>query len=972
MLVTGEGGPALVRALLMEGIDAQGLGTGPGTENSPAAPERFQSGSLTVLPFPDAAFDTVVSLGLVPDDAPALAECCRVTRSAVLVATRSGDRGWWETQAFAAGLRRHPLWPMAAPFGDLDQEDDGAGLLLLLERRPVPAQEPPAFDGLRVSSRRADALAAVWNQAVEFAHAGHRVLDVAGGTGWGLAILARRREVARCVGLVADVAERDYADRQYGALDSRLSFPADGAAAEEPFDLVVAVAPPDPVAAVAEARSRLKPGGRLVIAVPAANGGAWAALRPWFDDDLTLDRQFSVKEGRSPREPEAPRELIEIDPDTLGPELADWAVAVAVRSPFVAIDPEERQRRVSAEAFHVRASWRDYDNPHLVEAFVSMGSRVNNPRLLATWAARILAEGRPGSADQGAALCVGAYALLEDATTPWGVIAGHLERIAAWLALADDTWHARRWRVSLHYARALLLLRGGRLTDARDAFARCLETDIKEFSATLGTKTVSACLRAGRLSLTLGDATAARAWWQRGLVEARDLLQGDWRNVWGDVEQPFWVEMREVADVVDLAVTCANSLNALATHAAQPGLLHDKRDWGRSGLPGRIGQLERGQARLHSEVFQLQQCLRDLERDRAAQTGGQILKILALRGAAFLAAGDVEQADACFAAAERRDPRWGAWFSTQALLRHGLLAQGWARYERRFTLLGLPRLALDAPEWRGEDLAGRRILVWREQALGEELMFASCLPDLIAHAKRVVIACDRRLVPLFARSFPNAEVRAVTDALPEVDFHVPLGSLPRYFRPDLARFPRPVAGKETGQGWLRADPDQVAQWRHRLADDDLPAGTLTVGLCWRGGKPGAPFAPLERWAPVLTQPGIRVVSLQYAADEAEIVTAEEALGVSIIRWTDLDTTNDLDGLAALMTALDLVITAPTSVGELAGALGVPVWRCGWSDDWAMLGTTGRPWYPTMLTLLVEPDEPLDAAIDEAAGLLSRP
>ncbi|HYD64516.1 class I SAM-dependent methyltransferase [Azospirillum sp.] len=315
------------------------------------------------------------------------------------------------------------------------------------------------------------------------------------------------------------------------------------------------------------------------------------------------------------------------------------------------------------------------------------------------------------------------------------------------------------------------------------------------------------------------------------------------------------------------------------------------------------------------------------ERERLeAEIGGMRLRQLALRGAALLAAGQRERADACFAAAEARDARWGAWFVAQALLGQGLLAEGWAWFARRFP----------SPV---ESLTGQRVRVTGGPGLGDELMFASCLPDLIAAGARVVVEGDPRLAPLYARSFPLAEAGAA-------DAEVAMAALPRLFRPDLSRFP--AAG-----GYLKADPARVAFWRGRLAElGDGPK----VGLSWRGRRGSG---SLETWRPVLDVPGVRVVSLQYDPDPAEAVHS----------WHDLDLTNDLDGVAALMSALDLVVTAPTAVGDLAGAVGVPVWRAGWDDDWAMLGTGRRPWYPSMRLFTVPPGEPLDGAVRAmAAGL----
>ncbi|KAA0677028.1 tetratricopeptide repeat-containing protein [Azospirillum brasilense] len=303
-------------------------------------------------------------------------------------------------------------------------------------------------------------------------------------------------------------------------------------------------------------------------------------------------------------------------------------------------------------------------------------------------------------------------------------------------------------------------------------------------------------------------------------------------------------------------------------------------------------------------------------------------------------------------------------------LAHGRLATGWAGYDARFRareLSGAAR-AVPVPAWAGEDPSGLRLLVWAEQGIGDEIMFASCLDELIAPAAAVVVECDRRLVPLFARSFPRAEWRPAP-ADPEapcagIDRHVAMGSLPRRLRPRLDRFPQRPS-------FLTADPQRAAHWRERV--DALGAG-LKVGIAWRSGlmtaeRRGA-YAPLGAWGPVFALPGVVFVTLQYGDCAAEIAEAERQFGVSIHRWDDLDLKDDLDGVAALMTALDLVITPASSVGELAGALGVPVWRFGLQGDWTALGTGARPWFPTMALIPAPPGQPASGALPTIARRLA--
>ncbi|WP_049974403.1 hypothetical protein [Azospirillum sp. B4] len=276
-------------------------------------------------------------------------------------------------------------------------------------------------------------------------------------------------------------------------------------------------------------------------------------------------------------------------------------------------------------------------------------------------------------------------------------------------------------------------------------------------------------------------------------------------------------------------------------------------------------------------------------------------------------------------------------------LARGDLARGWAGYDARVAAEPQRFRAIpDLPDWQGQRLDGP-LLIWREQGLGDELMFASCYADAIAAAGSAVVRCDPRLAGLFGRAFPGA--RMVVEADPaerDAVAQAAAGSLPRLLRGRLADF------GATG-GYLRARPDLLAHWRGRLAalDGDGPA-TLKVGVCWRSGldveSRAGRQAALADWAPLLGLPGVTAIMLQYGDTEAE----RAALGPLAPRhFPDLDQRDDLEGLAALLSALDLVVTVPTATGELAGALGVPVWRLAGELDVTCLGTGARPWFPSM-------------------------
>nr|WP_282189071.1 tetratricopeptide repeat protein [Azospirillum sp. SYSU D00513] len=304
-------------------------------------------------------------------------------------------------------------------------------------------------------------------------------------------------------------------------------------------------------------------------------------------------------------------------------------------------------------------------------------------------------------------------------------------------------------------------------------------------------------------------------------------------------------------------------------------------------------------------------------------------------------------------------------------LGRGDLGAGWDGYDRRFltrALAGAAR-ATGLPAWTGEDLADRSILVWGEQGIGDELMFASCYGDLIQQAGSSVIECDRRLVPLFARSFPRASVRAAAGPLapvpPGPGLQAAAGSLPRWLRPSLARFP-------TRPAFLVPDAGRAATWRERVAA--LGPG-LKVGIAWRSGLMTADrlanYAPLDRWGPVFAVLGVTFINLQYGDCHAELDAARRDMGVVLRDWSDLDLKDDLDGVAALISCLDLVLSPASSVGELAGALGVPVWRFGAAGDWTRLGTGARPWFHSMRLFLTGPGQAVPDLLPVMARELRR-
>ncbi|HEY2068352.1 MAG TPA: tetratricopeptide repeat protein [Rhizomicrobium sp.] len=295
------------------------------------------------------------------------------------------------------------------------------------------------------------------------------------------------------------------------------------------------------------------------------------------------------------------------------------------------------------------------------------------------------------------------------------------------------------------------------------------------------------------------------------------------------------------------------------------------------------------------------------------------------------------------------------------LIGMGRLEEGFRDHEIRNNprFRAFVQIVTKSPVWNGEPLAGKRILAVAEQGLGDEFMFANILPDLsraVGPEGKLQIAVDPRLVPLFARSFPDAEVgtyddrrlidkdnnrelRLVNWALAdgEPDYHVPMGSALTHYRKTVRDFPH--------RAFLKADPERATQYRRHL--ETLGRGSF-VGICWRSmmmaAKRSKYYSALDMWGPILKVPGVTFVNVQYGEVSEELTRAMALHGVTIHSVEGLDLKDDIDGAAALSSALDLVISAPTAAAAVAASVGTEVWFLTAGRTWPQLGTDEFPWY----------------------------
>jgi Flp pilus assembly protein TadD len=309
------------------------------------------------------------------------------------------------------------------------------------------------------------------------------------------------------------------------------------------------------------------------------------------------------------------------------------------------------------------------------------------------------------------------------------------------------------------------------------------------------------------------------------------------------------------------------------------------------------------------------------------------------------------------------------WNQALATLSAGNFQDGWRGYEFRFSRRDGRNLSrFTYPAWDGSPMPDARLLVLAEQGLGDEVMFASCVPDLAAIVKGVVLECSPRLASLFARSFPWVEVcgrerhasLGWLQRYADLGAQAPIGSLPMRLRPEPTRFPM-------HKGYLRADPRRVEAYRGRLVESGR---TLNVGISWRGGTDATGRAlrsiALAELKPLLATDRVRFVCLQHQLNHDE---RELALDMGL--YSCDEALADIDELAALTAALDLVITVPNLNLHMAGALGRPAWGLlGMSPNWRWLRQgASSPWYPSILLFRAREFGGWEAMLREVAARL---
>lgn len=276
-----------------------------------------------------------------------------------------------------------------------------------------------------------------------------------------------------------------------------------------------------------------------------------------------------------------------------------------------------------------------------------------------------------------------------------------------------------------------------------------------------------------------------------------------------------------------------------------------------------------------------------------------------------------------------------------ALLMAGEFEEGFSEYEWRWkgAVPGLKDRNFSQPQWDGKALGERTLLLHAEQGFGDTLQFVRFAGEISKEHGKIVLEAPQTLLDI-VRTAPGIDVVVATGSeLPKFDVHIPLMSLPHVLRIQSNTIPAPIP-------YLAADFQRAESWRHRL-----DRGTdLKVGIVWAGNRRHTHdhhrSIPIDALLPALNMRGVHLFSLQKEIRPGD----REALDLFTDRMTDLSfSLRDFAETAAIMSALDLVISVDTAVAHLAGALGRPVWTMlPFALDWRwMLDRKDSPWYPTM-------------------------
>ena len=275
----------------------------------------------------------------------------------------------------------------------------------------------------------------------------------------------------------------------------------------------------------------------------------------------------------------------------------------------------------------------------------------------------------------------------------------------------------------------------------------------------------------------------------------------------------------------------------------------------------------------------------------------------------------------------------------------GLFKDGWQQYEHRWKVKPYSEVKWPFARegmWNNEE--GKRVSLWKEQGIGDEVVFLGLVPEAKERSQSLAVYIDPRLVPLCERSMPGIKFFGDTKEFEEqaFDYHMPMGSLPRLFRSDIKDFDRTI------HGYLKADKVRVDTLRREMGLEDK----RVIGISWKSSGSSnskSKSMMLKDFGTIFKGMDIVLLNLQYGEVQEEIDEFTETTGIEVLQCKSVDNREDLDGLAALIELCDLVVSTRNITIHLAGALGKETWVLlpYVANFWWLLDRTDSIWYPTL-------------------------
>lgn len=280
-----------------------------------------------------------------------------------------------------------------------------------------------------------------------------------------------------------------------------------------------------------------------------------------------------------------------------------------------------------------------------------------------------------------------------------------------------------------------------------------------------------------------------------------------------------------------------------------------------------------------------------------------------------------------------------------SILALGHLEEGWDLLKHRLKI----KYHHNLRPWNGQNLKGKRVVISAEQGVGDQLMFAGCIQDVIDIAESVVIEVEKRFVPLFDRTFPQATVKPYNFSkvggagnfnydwdVNSMHFQIPMLSLYKHFRPTIGDI-------LVDQPKFVANDSLINKFKNKINKD---GEGIKIGFCWRGKVDSKfrekQYPQSDLWENLFALkkkfPNIRFYNLMYDECQKEVDYYKSKFGIDLIIHDELDYRNDIEEVAAITSQMDYMVSVVSFPGILAAGLGVKTFVIGMEPSWLLLGS----------------------------------